>query len=74
MAKVERAEVATGGTIPRRDECEQCGQPMLYWVNEQAVPSSKFCQNMACTKAFLCFPLVAAGVPSREEGPGERGV
>jgi hypothetical protein len=53
----DSVSVAVGGSLPRRDECEQCGQPMLYWVNEQAVPASKFCQNMACARAFLVSPI-----------------
>lgn len=44
----DAVEVATGGTIDRRDRCWACQRPMLYRVDEHGAVTEAFCANSEC--------------------------
>jgi hypothetical protein len=46
---MSEVEVATSGTIARRDRCVGCGEPMLYHVaDEHERVRATFCGNDEC--------------------------
>lgn len=44
----EKPTVATSGTIDRDDECAQCGEPMLFCVDDAEKVKASFCGNFDC--------------------------
>lgn len=45
----DHVAVATSGkTVPRDDECHQCGEPLVYRMEGEEVAAS-FCRNAKCS-------------------------
>lgn len=45
--------VAADGTVPRKDRCQKCGDPMFYKVDSRDRIVSSFCANLYDCPAAL---------------------
>lgn len=52
----DAVEVATGGTIERRDRCWVCRLPLLYRVDEHGAVKATFCGNPDCDRFVMEIP------------------